>query len=354
MGDILGLGITHYPGLTVQNSLVGRFNATLKDPGLPEHLRDPQNWNPTMREQWGTDEGLTHSERHRHDMIARFRIARAELDAFQPDVVIIFGDDQYENFKEDIIPPFAILAYDQVEAQPWLHYTRGKNWWNEPDDQIFLINGHRKAGKYLATSLLTDGFEVAYAYKPLHCATLGHAFLNSILYLDFDRKGFPYPVVPFSVNSYGRWLVGAQGRPLFPSEAESIFADSDELAPPPPQPWRCFQIGGSIARAAAASPWKVAIIASSSWSHSFLTAKNSLLFPDVESDKRYYDALCSGDYDTWRNTTIEEAEDRGHHELLNWFCLVGAMSELDRKPTEAVFMESWISNSNKTFAVFRP
>ena len=133
-----------------------------------------------------------------------------------------------------------------------------------------------------------------------------------------------------------------------------VFADSDELAPPPPQPWRCFQIGGSIARAAAASPWKVAIIASSSWSHSFLTAKNSLLFPDVESDKRYYDALCSGDYDTWRNTTIEEAEDRGHHELLNWFCLVGAMSELDRKPTEAVFMESWISNSNKTFAVFRP
>ena len=326
MGEILGLGITHYPGLTVQNSLVGRFNATLKDPGLPEHLRDPQNWNPTMREQWGSDEGLTHSEKHRYDMIERFRIAREELDAFQPDVVIIFGDDQYENFKEDIVPPFAILAYDQVEAQPWLHYTRGKNWWNEPDDQMFLINGHRKAGKYLATSLLTDGFEVAYAYKPLHCATLGHAFLNSILYLDFDRKGFPYPVVPFSVNSYGRWLVGAQGRPLLPSEAESIFADSDELAPPPPQPWRCFQLGGSVARAAAASPWKVAIIASSSWSHSFLTAKNSLLFPDVESDKRYYDALCSGDYDTWRNTTIEEAEDRGHHELLNWFCLMGAMS----------------------------
>jgi hypothetical protein len=354
MGEILGLGITHYPGLTVQNSLVGRFNATLKDPGLPDHLRDPKNWHPTMREQWGDDEGLGHSESHRQAMIERFRIARQELDAFQPDVVLIFGDDQYENFKEDIVPPFAILAYDQVEAQPWLHNSRGKNWWNEPDDQKFVINGHRKAGKYLATSLLTDGFEVAYAYKPLHAKGLGHAFLNSILYLDFDRKGFPYPIVPFSVNSYGRWLIGAHGRPLMPSEAASIFADEDELAPPPPQPWRCFQIGASIARAAAASPWKVAIIASSSWSHSFLTAKNSLLFPDVESDKRYYEALCAGDWDTWRNTTIEEAESRGHHELLNWFCLAGAMAELDRKPTEAVFMESWISNSNKTFAVFRP
>jgi len=63
MGEILGLGITHYPGLTVQNSLVGRFNATLKDPGLPEYLRDPKNWDPTMREQWGDDEGLTGEEK---------------------------------------------------------------------------------------------------------------------------------------------------------------------------------------------------------------------------------------------------------------------------------------------------
>ena len=50
---------------------------------------------------------------------------------------------------------------------------------------------------------------------------------------------------------------------------------------------------------------------------------------------------------------IEEAEDRGHHELLNWFCLAGAMSELGRKPAECTFLESWISNSNKVFAVFR-
>ena len=78
------------------------------------------------------------------------------------------------------------------------------------------------------------------------------------------------------------------------------------------------------------------------------------MFPDVESDTRYYEALRDGDWATWRNTTIEEAEDRGHHELLNWFCLAGAMSELQRKPDESVFLESWISNSDKVFAVFRP
>ena len=54
-------------------------------------------------------------------------------------------------------------------------------------------------------------------------------------------------------------------------------------------------------------------------------------------------------------TSIEEAEDRGHHEVLNWFCLAGAMHELGhQKPDESVFLESWISNSDKVFAVFRP
>ena len=78
------------------------------------------------------------------------------------------------------------------------------------------------------------------------------------------------------------------------------------------------------------------------------------MYPDVESDRRYFEALRAGDWETWRNTTLEQAEDRGHHELLNWFCLAGAMAELKRKPDEAVFLESWVSNSDKVFAVFRP
>ena len=182
---------------------------------------------------------------------------------------------------------------------------------------------------------------------------LSHAFVNSVLYLDIDRKGFPYPVVPFTVNAYGRWLVSAHGSPMTPSQAAKVVAEK-ELDPPGPQPWRCFQVGTAIARALQASPWRVAVIASSSWSHSFLVAKNSLMFPDVPSDKRYYEALRDGDWATWKNTTIEEAEDRCHHELRNWFCLAGTMSELKRKPDEAVFLESWISNSDKVFAVFRP
>ena len=352
MGQILGLGITHYPSLSFQGNMCSRIKLLLADPRLPERLRDPRNWHPTMREQWGEDEGWRHSEEHRQAMIEWFRIIRKELDEFQPDLVVLWGDDQYENFKEDCVPPFAVLAYDEVTVKPWSH-GRHTNWWNEPDEQEFVIKGHRAAGRYLATALLGDGIDVAYAYKPLHGEGLGHAFVNSVLYLDFDRKGFPYPVLPISVNAYGRWLIGARGRPLTPSEA-ARFEGEVEMDPPGPQPWRCFQLGASVARAAAKSPWRVALVASSSWSHSFLVAKHALMFPDVESDKRYYEALCAGDWDLWRKTTIEEAEDRGHHELLNWFSLAGAMAELGRKPDEAAFLESWISNSDKVFAIFRP
>ena len=354
MGQILGLGITHYPNLAAKLNMSWRFQKGLDDPALPAHLRSVENWHPTMREQWGRDCGQAHSDRHRQDMIDQFRRVRRELDAFRPDFVLIWGDDQYENFREDCVPAFSVLAYDSIEFQPWKNYRRGPNVWDEPEDKTFTIKGHRTAGKYVAGALLEKGFDVAYAYKPLH-HPLGHAFANSILFLDYDRTGFPYPVVPFAVNAYGRLLITGRGLPRLPSQAQSQPADGDsDLDPPAPQPWRCLELGAAIARALERSRWRVAIVASSSWSHAFLVEKHALMFPDVEADRRYYEALRSGDWTTWRNTTLHDIEDRGHHELLNWFCLVGAMHALGRtRPDESAFLESWITNSDKVFAVYR-
>ena len=351
MGQILGLGITHYPGLSIQGNLSRRIKICLADPALPERLRSMDNWPEPMRRQWGTDDGQGHSDAHRSDMIEGFRRARRELDKFQPDFCVVWGDDQYENYRDDCVPAFSVLAYDATEVQPWLHNQRGVNSWNEPKDKSFTIRGHQKGGKRLASALLNEGFDIAYAYKPLHSG-LGHAFVNSVLYLDWDRTGFPYPVVPFTVNAYGRHLTTTEGVSPTPSKGRSLVEIDED--PPGPQPWRCFQVGAATARAFANTPWKVALIASSSWSHSFLTAKHSRMYPDIESDKRYFEALRVGDWETWRNTTLEQAEDRGHNELLNWFCLAGAMAELKRKPDEAEFLESWITNSDKVFAVFRP
>ena len=42
---------------------------------------------------------------------------RQALEDFDPDFVLIWGDDQYENFKEDIVPAFSVLAY--MTIKPW-------------------------------------------------------------------------------------------------------------------------------------------------------------------------------------------------------------------------------------------
>ncbi len=352
MSQILGLGITHYPGLATKSNIARRINLLLADPALPEHLRSPENWPAPMREQWSDDEGRAHCAAHRQAMIDEFRTIRRELDAFEPDCVLLWGDDQYENFHEDCVPAFSVLAYESVKFEPWNHgRTSSPNSWDEPEDKCFTIQGHPECGKFVASALLKEGFDIAYAYRPLHAAGLGHAHANSILFLDWDRRGFPYPMVPLTVNSYGRRLIGRRGRPVTPSQALTTDITED---PPGPQPWRCFQLGAAVARAVERSPWRVALIASSSWSHSFLVRKHALMYPDVASDKRLFEALSKGEWESWRQTTLEEAEDRGHHELLNWYCLAGAMAELKRKPSYAVFQESWITNSDKVFAVFRP
>jgi hypothetical protein len=261
----------------------------------------------------------------------------------------MFGDDQYENFKEDIVPPFAVLAYEDRDIQPWKHRRSSYNPWNEPADKTFRLRGHRQAGKYLASGLLEAGIDAAYAYKPLH-HPLGHAFENTILLLDDDRLGFDYPLIPFSVNCYGRRVNAARGLRLPLAMRDNIR----DLDPPSPSPSRCMAVGAATARVMAQSPWRTAIIASSSWSHSFLTEKNYQLWPDIAADRRLYAALETGDYATWRGYTTDEIEDSGQHEVLNWFCLLGAMEELGRKPDRSEFIETWAFVSPVVFAYYRP
>jgi len=352
MGEILGLGMTHYPGMTMQGNLASRAKSFMKDPLLPEAFRNVETWPEPMRKELGDDDGWAHSEEHRRILIENFRWIRKELDAFNPDLVLIWGDDQYENFRESIVPPFAVLAYPEFDAKPWGHLAPGrKNAWDEPADKAFHFKGHQKAGKYLTNRVLADGFDMAYCYQPNHGDGLGHAFLNTALYLDWDRKGLPYPLLPVATNCYGRPLTKLHGSVL---NHLADLPNEDESDPSSPHPWRCFDLGASIARAMQDSPWRVALIASSSWSHNFLTGRYQYFHPDVESDKRYYEALVAGDYDLWRNTTIEQVELAGHNELLNWYGLAGAMNELGRKPDESHFVESWLCNSDKVFAVFRP
>ena len=346
MAEILALGITHYPPLSGRDEHMSRIlKAMLKNPNLPVSLREPEGWPVGMREEWGGDEGATSARKHRETLVSNFRRVRAELDAFNPDLVLIWGDDQHENFKDDIGPPYCICAHPSFEFHP----RNVDNIWDEPIEKVFKLDGHQKAGKFLAKGLIEAGFDAAYSYRPLH-HPLGHAFSNAIFYLDYDRNGFPYPILPVTVNSYGRKVIAQRGsQPRF----DRTLSEED-LDPPAPSPSRLFDMGGETARILSSSPWRVAVLASSGWSHAFLTEKNNLLYPDRESDRKLYEALSVGDYQTWRDYPASAIEECGQQELLNWSCLVGALNTLDRKPRETEFIDTWIFNSSKVFLIAPP
>lgn len=345
MAEILTVGVTHYPPLATQDAaMMGILKRMLKNPDLPEKYRHVENWPAPMREEWGADEGVSAARRHREAMLPWFHKVRKRIDEFKPDFILIWGDDQYENFREDVIPPYCIYAYESIEYAP-----PPQNVWQEPAERKFTVPGHPVAAKSLAGALLESGFDTAYAYRPLH-HPLGHAFANAMLYLDYDRKGFSYPLVPFAVNCYGRRVVAQHGGlPVFvnpPSEAQ--------LDPPSPTPQRLFDLGAATAKILSESPWRVVLMASSGWSHAFLTAKHHWLYPDTAADQMLYDALRAGNYDVWRNRRLAAIEDSGQHEVLNWMCLAGALKQLGRRPDETDLITTWIFNSSKCFLVAGP
>ena len=354
MGEIIGLGVSHYPPFSgLDNDLSGILRKTLTDPDIPEEAKDPANWPELMREEWGDDEGVSGGAVHRENMVRGLREVRAALDDFKPDAVIIFGDDQYENFQEDIIPPYCVFAYDDMDVYPWtdVHESGmlgGKpNIWNEPVDTRRHVRGDRDGARHIVSELIQSGFETAYAYEPLHHPGLAHAFLNTVLYLDYDRKGFDYPVIPVQINCYGPYVIVHKG-------FMSKLADrARQLDPPAPLPSRCFDLGANIARICLESDKRVAFVASASWSHAFLTDKTWRVQPDVEYDKALYEKLVDCDYQHFRNLTPAELAETGNPEMLNWCAMLGAVDHAGGRLAYSDFVESYVYNSCKVAAVFK-
>ncbi|GGS20445.1 hypothetical protein GCM10010269_69190 [Streptomyces humidus] len=354
MAEVLGLGITHYPMLAgADTHMAGLLKSTLKDPDIPADRKEISNWNELAQKEWGDDGGVAAAGVHRARLLDGLTRCREALDEFQPDVVVVWGDDQYENFREEVIPSFCILAYDDTEVDAFgvLRMLKVPNAWGLPDDTTYRMRGLPDFARQLASDVLVSGVDVAYSYEQRKGIHFPHAFANTQIFLDYEHVGkeFPYPMVPIAVNCYGEHVIARRGGMARFAEINA----GEQLDPPGPSPMRCFELGRAVARSVQASDKRVALVASSSWSHAFLNDKDWHLRPDSEADRRLYDALLVGDYDTWQKVTTREIVDAGQHEMLNWFCLLGAMSELGLGLEWSDFVQTEILNSNKVFAVYK-
>jgi hypothetical protein len=355
MAELLGLGMFHgpHPALTDESMANLYFRRILADRATPERFRDPTNWPPALREEWGDDEGISAARRHRKQALEGCRRAREAIDEFRPDVVVIFADDQYENFKEDVLPPFCVYASDEFALAG---FDKGVP--RVPDELSPVpldhprlqpgVRGSKEIGTFLANQLVLSDFDVACAWKLHHMSHLGHAFSHSVDYLDWDRAGFPYPIVPFHVSCYGSNLrvPTPEAKPVIGRLMEGV-----KIAPPEsPTPRRCYDVGRRVAEILHESPYRAVIIGSASWSHASLTPMHGYLWGDVETDRVHHDELAAGEFARWRDIPAERMQACGQHEMRNWICLAGAME--GRRSEVLAYAETYVFNSSKCVALF--
>ncbi|WP_322012404.1 protocatechuate 3,4-dioxygenase [Paraburkholderia sp. J12] len=299
---VLGLGASHTPLLTLDSEQwVHRAQADYANKRL--NLSDGR-WlsydellaevGPKYAEIVTADELV----RKAHICEASLDQLADELEAANPDVVVIVGDDQAELFGPANQPAFAVFhgreivtmdKYGVKEAPEWVR-TMGEGYLM---DEVHRVPAASDLGLHLVGQLVDGGVDVtsvASVEKPSD-AGFGHAFGFIIQRL---FRGKSIPVLPVLLNTY--------------------------YPPNVPTAARCHDIGRAVEQALARHPddLRVAIIASGGLSHFVV---------DEELDRCVISALKSGDHTALRSIG-RGALNSGSSEILNWVLTAGAVEKL--------------------------
>jgi hypothetical protein len=132
-----------------------------------------------------------------------FEVLRAELRKARPDVLIIFGDDQLEQFTFANCPAFCVFVGERISGYRISKYfglplgaerpVRPKN-----DEHWTTIEGHPALARELTTQLVARRFDVAFSMSSGGDG-IGHAFTRP---LESLAPELGVPVVPIYINCY--------------------------------------------------------------------------------------------------------------------------------------------------------
>ena len=299
MAEIFGLGVSHGPIILTPPEIWAQGRERIYN-RVPNYEKPAQ-----LQEELGTDNGLSLDIADQKAVMDSFQVMRDRLHQWDPDLVMIIGDDQAENFLQDNLPPFCLYTGAEVSGFPFQRPSARVNLWDAAPETEFKFQCPKDFSRDLRNYLIRDCFDIASssALKGWDWG-LAHAIINPLVFLDPEAK---FPILPLFVNCYGE-------------EAGPDY-------PPRPTPRRCYQLGQSIRRFLDTRSEKVAVIASSSWSHSFLAHKFQCREIDVETDRRYLELVRSGQGSKLREIEPEDLQQSGDHELLNWIIALGVLGD---------------------------
>lgn len=220
----------------------------------------------------------------------------------EPDVVVVLGDDQHEQFHDDNMPTFAI--YHGKSLPVVTHAGRNPAAWKDAEERGWAATSPEyetepALAEHMIRALNEAEFDIARCNRLRPEIGVGHAF--SFLY----RRVLPgsrVPMVPVMVNTY------------FP--------------PNQPTPKRCYDFGRAVRRAIESwdSRKRVAVMASGGLSHVVI---------DEEIDQAVIAGLKNKDAEALFRLPRERLWG-GTSEILNWVALAGAMEERDLRYLEYV------------------
>lgn len=305
MGEVvIGIGMSHSPMVVTGGDVWQRFGAADRN---SEFLRDKAGLRVSFAELAAANGERFATESQPSYLIAQagtvqsaLRRLKADFDAAEVDVVLVFGDDQMELHDLGNLPALGVFygaelisaigarfgTYEDDVEMPEFRVGYGQ-------DQHHRWQGHEALGRHLIESLVGDGFDVAAMGKvtPHDGAGIGHAFgIVEVQLLDHGRL----PMVPIYLNTY--WA---------PNQLSTR---------------RCWDIGAAVRRAVASYPedLRVAVVASGGLSH-FVT--------DEDLDRRTLAALRGGSEDDLVGLP-EERLNGGNSEIRNWVALAAACRDM--------------------------
>ena len=219
-----------------------------------------------------------------------------------PDMVVMLGDDQHEQFLDDNMPMFSL--YHGKSLQVVRHSGRNTASWKQAEVEAWAETAkeYRAAwelAEHLIGSLTSDEFDMARCNRLREGIGVGHAF--SFLYRRI-WPGSTLPIVPVMINTY--------------------------YPPNQPTPKRCYALGQALRRAVESYTGDacVALMASGGLSHVLI---------DEELDQVTIDAMLNKDRERLCSLPREKLRG-GTSEILNWVALAGATEPMEMRLVDYV------------------
>lgn len=267
-------------------------------------------------------------------IVSELERIKDEVEAFDPDLVVIFGVDHYGGHHMDSMPPFCIgvaaTALEDVGGTP--------GQLNVPKDiAVDAVNFVRNEGVDIAVSYAMD---------------VDHGFTQALTRLagGIDR----YPVLPIFVSciqppfvpfarmrvmgeAVGRYIctlpyqrvliIGTGGLSHNP---RSLFPPIDEVS----DEWRPYHLFGRAQNEVSQQQWIDYEIEAHKVAAAFLADESipaEVFGLHDEWDKEFMATFCAGDmttFDSWQPFPIVEKIGIGAMEVLSWIAAGAAMSQL--------------------------